>query len=51
MRARRFRSQRGQRETFEWHARFGGSGRIHLRFDAVAREVEVGYIGPKLPTR
>ena len=51
MRARQFRSQRGQQETFEWHARFGSSGRIHLRFDAVTREVEVGYIGPKLPPK
>lgn len=51
MRSRQFRSHRGRQETFEWHARFGNSGRIHLRFDAVSREVEVGYIGPKLPTK
>lgn len=51
MRTRQFRSQRGQQEVFEWHARFGNSGRIHLRFDAVSREVEVGYIGPKLPAK
>ena len=47
--ARTFQSHRGTRETFEWHARFGGGGRIHLRFDPDSREVEVGYIGPHLP--
>ncbi len=47
--ARRFRSHQGQRELFEWHARFGNSGRIHLRFDAGSREVEIGYIGIHLP--
>ena len=47
--ARTFRSHRGTRETFQWHARFGDGGRIHLRFDAVSKEVEVGYIGPHLP--
>ena len=48
--ARRFRSHRGTTELFTWHARFGDSGRIHLRFDADTREVEIGYIGPHLPT-
>ena len=47
--ARRFRSVRGERLLFEWHARFGDGGRIHLRFDARAREVEIGYIGVHLP--
>ena len=47
--ARRFRSHGGTRETFEWHARFGEGGRIHLRFDPDSREVEIGYIGPHLP--
>lgn len=47
---RRFQSHRGTTELFTWHARFGNSGRIHLRFDAGTREVEIGYIGPKLPT-
>ena len=46
---RRFRSHRGTREMFEWHARFGNSGRIHLRFDRGSLEVEIGYIGPHLP--
>ena len=44
-----FRSTRGTHEVFEWHARFGSSGRIYLRIDPEAREVEVGYIGPHLP--
>ena len=47
--ARKFRSIRGTMEIFEWHARFGDSGRIHLRFDPDSREVEIGYIGPHLP--
>ena len=47
--ARRMRSHHGTREIFEWHARFGNHGRIHLRFDPVTREVEIGYIGPHLP--
>ena len=47
--ARRFSSHRGTRELFEWHARFGNNGRIHLRFDASSQEIEIGYIGPHLP--
>ena len=47
--ARRFRSVRGERPLFEWHARFGAGGRIHLRFDASTREMEVGYVGGHLP--
>ena len=47
--ARRFTSVSGARVLFEWHARFGSSGRIHLRFDARTRAVEVGYIGGHLP--
>ena len=47
--ARRFRSCRGTRELFIWHARFGSRGRIHLRFDAQTWEVEIGYVGPHLP--
>ena len=49
--ARRFRSHHGTRELFEWHARFGSGGRIHLRFDPRTFEVEIGYIGKKLPTK
>ena len=46
--SRTFRSQSGAQEVFEWHARFGDGGRIHFRFDAEEREIEVGYIGPHL---
>lgn len=46
--ARRFSSHRGTRELFEWHARFGSNGRIHLRFDTSMQEIEIGYIGPHL---
>ena len=46
---RRFASCRGTRELFTWHARAGDGYRIHLRFDAAEREVEIGYIGPHLP--
>ena len=48
--ARRFRSGGGTRVLFEWHARFGSAARIHLRFDARTREIEIGYIGVHLPT-
>ena len=48
-RKRYFRSQSGSKELFEWHARFGSSGRIHLRFNVATRTIEVGYIGPHLP--
>lgn len=47
--ARRFSSQTGDHQLFEWHARYGNNGRIHLRFDSTTREVEIGYIGPHLP--
>ena len=47
--ARRFRSVSGEPLLFEWHARYGDGGRIHLRFDAVARTVEIGYVGGHLP--
>ena len=47
--ARRFRSSSGVRMLFEWHARFGSGGRIHLRFEAREREIEIGYVGKHLP--
>jgi len=47
--ARRFSSCSGKRELFLWHVRFGRGWRIHLRFDAGRREVEIGYIGEHLP--
>lgn len=46
--ARRFRTSQGPHELFEWHARFGDHGRIHLRFDPDSHEVEIGYIGRHL---
>ena len=48
---RRFRSRDGTNQMFMWHARYGSGGRIHLRFDAESRTVEIGYIGSHLPTR
>ncbi|MYH31322.1 MAG: hypothetical protein F4137_21345 [Acidobacteria bacterium] len=49
--ARYFRSADRERRLFEWHARFGSGMRIHLRYDPRIHEIEIGYIGPKLPTR
>ncbi len=46
---RRFRSHDGTRRLFTWHARYGSSGRIHLRFEPHSYEIEIGYIGPHLP--
>lgn len=45
---RTFRTSTGGTAVFEWHARFG-KRRIHFTFDHTTRELEVGYIGPKLP--
>ena len=47
--SRRFRSSHGGTRIFEWHARYGGGGRIHFRFDAKNLEIEIGYVGPHLP--
>ena len=47
--ARRFRSADGTSALFFWHARFGRSRRIHLRFDARTYGIEIGYIGVHLP--
>lgn len=47
--ARLFASHDGTIQMFEWHARFGSGGRIHLRFEAKTKEVEIGYIGKHLP--
>ena len=44
-----FKSQSGESKLFEWHARFGSSRRIHLRFDPSSHEIEIGYIGRHLP--
>ena len=48
---RRFSSHDGKPRYFFLHARFGGSGRIHLRIDPERREVEIGYIGKHLPLK
>ena len=47
---RRFASQKGSSKLFMRHSRFG-DGRIHFRVDTNSREIEIGYIGTKLPTR
>ncbi len=49
LKKRKFRDTQGVTQDYEWHARYGNSGRIHLRFDAANHTVEVGYIGPHLP--
>ena len=49
--ARRFESTHGGKRLFLWHARVGNGYRIHLRFDATDRSLEIGYIGPHLPTK
>jgi hypothetical protein len=48
-RARVFRGPDGTARLYEWHARFGAVGRIHLGFNAATRTVEIGYIGSHLP--
>lgn len=50
VKTRTFMSSIGSPQIFEWHARFGSAGRIHLRFEATSRIVEIGYIGPHLPS-
>ena len=50
-RARLFDSERGGRRLFLWHARVGSGYRIHLCFDAEDRSLEIGYVGPHLPTK
>ena len=47
--ARRFHSISGEKELFLFHARYGHSGRIHLRWDRDEYFVEIGYIGRHLP--
>jgi hypothetical protein len=46
---RYFKNRHGQSQLYEWHARFGSSGRIHLYADPTDFSVEIGYIGPHLP--
>jgi hypothetical protein len=40
----------GEKELFDWHARFTGSfpGRIHFRVDCSNRVIVIGYVGGKL---
>jgi len=49
--ARQFRSATGEPLLFLPHARFGIGERIHLRFDPSKKEIEIGYVGPHLPTK
>ena len=46
---RRFGSNKGEPQLFMHHADYGDDRRIHLRFDAQTKEVEIGYIGKHLP--
>jgi hypothetical protein len=45
-----FRTADGDSALFSWHARFGSSYRIHLRYDPAVPMIEVGYIGSHLPS-
>ena len=46
--ARTFPDRDGLPTVYEWHA-YVGHNRIHLVFDPKTREVEIGYVGKKLP--
>ena len=46
---RNFPDHNGVTRYCEWHARYGGSGRIHFCFEEVNRGVVIGYIGNHLP--
>ncbi|WP_175016939.1 hypothetical protein [Massilia sp. YMA4] len=47
--SRVFKDAAGKRQLYEWHARYGSAGRIHIFFDGQTKIVEVGYIGHHLP--
>jgi hypothetical protein len=47
---RNFRGHDGVTRTFEDHMWIDRSHRIHMIRDVVTRRVEIGYIGPHLPT-
>lgn len=49
--ARRFKTHDGGSDHFFLHARITRGVRLHLRTDNLARQVEIGYIGPHLPTK
>ena len=46
--ARTFKDDAGAATFFEWHARFGGGGRIHILFEKVGHKITVGYCGNHL---
>ena len=48
---RMFTSSQGATEYYELHIRFGTNGRIHCRICQNVKRIEVGYIGPHLPTK
>ena len=48
--ARIFKSSDDKFKLYEWHARYGNNGRIHLRFDRSSWSIEIGYIGRHLPS-
>ena len=48
--ARIFKSSDDEFKVYEWHARYGNNGRIHLRFDRSSWSIEIGYIGRHLPS-
>ena len=47
---RRFRSSSGAQVTYEEHLWVDGLHRIHIFRDTARKTVEVGYVGPHLPT-
>ena len=46
--SRTFRDETGVKSFFEWHARFGSGGRIHLVFDRSTTKITIGYCGQHL---
>jgi hypothetical protein len=46
-----FRDMNGNPANFELHARLQSGCRIHIRELVAERRIEIGYIGPHLPTR
>lgn len=45
---RTFKDASGASKFFEWHARYGSAGRIHLIADRGSMKIVIGYIGPHL---
>lgn len=48
---RYFRNGAGTNTMYEWHARYGSGGRIHIVFEPADQTLEVGYIGAHLPIK